>query len=90
MNPEEEEPNLSGDCAEGYYGALCSTCKVGYSRTGDYGCAKCIDPAINITKIAFVLMAFVIVVVLMVRSALNNATKKNVHSVYIKIFANHA
>jgi len=90
MNTEEEAPNLSGRLCRRLLRRTLFDVQGGLHADGDYGCAKCIDPAINFVKIAFTLLAFVVVVCLMVRSALNNATKKNVHSVYIKIFTNHA
>ena len=81
--------NPVGDCKEGYYGALCTACMPGYSRSGDYNCSKCPNPVPNLVRIVGVMIVLIIVVSFMVRSTLNSATKKNTHSVYIKIIMNH-
>ena len=81
--------NPVGDCAEGYYGALCSACLPGYSRSGNYGCSKCPSSLKNLFRIIGILIIVVLVVVYMVYSTLKGATKMNLSSVYIKIFTNH-
>ena len=81
--------NPVGDCLEGYYGALCTSCMPGYSRSGDYACSKCPPASVNLLRIIGIMIAIIIVVTFMVRGTINSATKKNTHSVYMKIFMNH-
>ena len=53
-------------------------------------CAPCPKPLGNGIKVGFVLLAYVGMVVLMVRSTLMGAkAKKNVTGIYIKIALNH-
>lgn len=70
--------NPVGDCAEGYYGALCEACMPGYSRSGDHGCAKCPEPVLNLVRIGGIIAALGFVVGLMVKATLNSGTKKNI------------
>lgn len=81
--------NPVGDCLDGYYGALCSACMPGYSRSGDYGCKVCPKPALNLLRIIGIMILVIIGVALLVKSTINGAVKKNTHSVYSKILMNH-
>ena len=82
--------NPMGDCGEGYQGYLCADCIVGYSRTGDYECGACPNPAANFFRLAAILIAVVIALILLVRSTFKGAReKKNVTSIYTKIMMNH-
>ena len=81
--------NPVGDCEVGYYGAFCSACMPGYSRSGSYGCEKCPNPAKNLSRLIGIIILFILGVGLLVRSTINGATKKNTHSVYTKIIMNH-
>lgn len=82
--------NSLGACFSGYQGILCADCSVGYSRSGDYECAKCPAAYLNIIRLALVAIAAVIGIAFMVRSTLAGALqRKNIQSVYIKILMNH-
>jgi len=86
---DSNETSPVGFCAEGYYGALCTSCMPGYNRSGDYGCSLCPKSVQNILRITGIIILMSFIVVFMVRSTLASALKKNIHSVYIKIFMNH-
>lgn len=81
--------NPVGDCKEGTYGVICSACMPGYARSGSFGCAQCPDPLINLLRVIGIILILAFIVALLVRSTINSATRKNTHSVYLKIFMNH-
>ncbi len=85
----EHDNNPVGDCVEGTYGVLCSACMPGYARSGSYGCSECPDPLINLLRIIGIILILAVVIAMLVRSTINSATRKNTHSVYLKIFMNH-
>lgn len=61
----------------------------GYARSGKYNCGICPNPVTNIIRITGIMVAVVVAIGFLVKSTLSGATKKNIHSVYIKIFMNH-
>jgi hypothetical protein len=61
----------------------------GYSRSGTYSCSKCPSSLKNILRISGILVGIIGGVCYMVHSTLKSATKKNLSSVYVKIFTNH-
>lgn len=67
--------NPVGDCAEGYYGALCSACMPGYSRSGTYECKACPAALPNLLRILGILLAMVIGIGFFVKSTLDGASK---------------
>ena len=82
--------NSLGACFSGYQGYLCADCEVGYSRSGDYECAKCPNPILNVVQLVLILLAVIVGIVIMIRSTLAGALqRKNIQSVYIKILMNH-
>lgn len=82
--------NNLGECGEGYYGVLCQAWEVGYTRSGQHECSKCLNPVWNILILLSLLIVSIIVIVVIVRSTLNSATRrKNLSSVYIKILMSH-
>lgn len=84
------EYNSMGSCYEGYQSTLCSDCISGYSRSSDFKCALCPDPAINVIRLGAIMFLAVGLVVFMIRSTLAGANdKNNVTSIYIKILMNH-
>ncbi len=55
-----------------------------------YICQECPSPLGNGIKLGIVLIGYIIIVILMVRSTLMGAkSKKNVTSIYLKIALNH-
>ena len=55
-----------------------------------YECQRCPNPVSNGVKLGVVLVGYVIIIILMVRSTLMGAkSKKNVTSIYLKIALNH-
>ena len=82
--------NPSGSCLDGYQGILCADCEPGYSQSGSFQCQLCPDPASNIVKLIGVAIAFIIVILFMIRSTLKGASEvRNITSVYQKILLNH-
>ena len=82
--------NPAGDCATGYQGILWADWKAGYSRTGEYQCAKWPNKLWNIVRISFVILISLIVVIVIIKSTLEGAlVRKNLQSIYIKILMNH-
>lgn len=51
--------NPVGECGDGYYGALCSSCLPGYTRSGQYGCSKCPSAAKNLFRIIGIIVALI-------------------------------
>lgn len=87
MQPPNNNP--VGDCREGFYGVLCSACMPGFSRSGIFNCLHCPNQYANLLRILGILFVLAAVVIFMVKSTLDSATRKNYHSVYIKIIMNH-
>ena len=88
MVSPENDPK--GSCAAGYQGTLCADCAVGYSESNDFECGECPDPLWNAIRLALIMFAVILLIVLMVRSTLAGAVqRKNVNSVYLKIMMNH-
>jgi hypothetical protein len=82
--------NKTGMCDEGYTGNVCGVCTSGYAKKGNFECGLCPEKIKNLIKIAFVLIAAILIVFFLVRSTLISASKTNpVHVVYLKILANH-
>lgn len=81
--------NPVGDCSDGYYGALCTSCLPGYSRSGDYKCNQCPNGNTNIIRISGIMALLLVAIIFLVRATLNSAVKKSIHSIYNKIFLNH-
>jgi len=79
----------TGECAPGYYGALCSSCMPKTSRSDSYECEACPDEIYNILRISGIMIALTFGLVMLVKSTLAGAVKKNTHSVLMKILMNH-
>ena len=79
-----------GECFEGYQGILWADWTVNFSKTSNYKCEKCPNPAWNVIRLLLIFIAIIIGIVFIVRSTLSGALeKKNVQSVYIKLLMNH-
>mmetsp|Transcript_6151 Transcript_6151/g.5549 ORF Transcript_6151/g.5549 Transcript_6151/m.5549 type:complete len:80 (-) Transcript_6151:1513-1752(-) len=61
----------------------------GYSRSGDYECTICPPDSKNLIRIVGIIVAMIVALVYMVKSTIQNAVKKELSSVYLKIFTNH-
>ena len=80
----------TGNCSEGYSGKLCADCQVEYSRAGKHQCSKCPNPFVNVIRLIFITIGYLVWLVIMVKSTLSGAlNKKDIQSVYIKILVNH-
>jgi len=62
--------NATGNCAEGYYGALCSACLPTFSRSGSYGCEKCDSIEANAIRMTGIIMLLILAVVFLVKSTI--------------------
>jgi len=83
--------NATGNCALGYYGAMCAGCIPGYFKTGE-DCMLCPDSSMDILRIVgmtFCAGGFVIMLVKGTMVSKTGKQSKNTHSVFIKIFMNH-
>ena len=65
--------NPKGTCATGYSGMLCADCLAGYSRSTSFECKTCPDKLGNAMKLLGILAAYIIIMVLMIRSTLKGA-----------------
>ena len=82
--------NKLGEWFTGYQGILWADWQPGFSRTNDYSCGAWPNVAWNIIRLLLLLSAFVLVIVIIIRSTLTSALKrKNIQSVYIKILMSH-
>jgi len=82
--------SLTGECIEGYRGNKCQACDNGYSRTNENQCGKCPNKTDNAFRISGIILAVLIACAIIVRSSLKTAYEpKQLHSIYIKIFANY-
>lgn len=63
----EPELNPSGECAEYYKGFLCGDCWDGYTIDEKYVCNKCPDSTINIVRLTFITLGFIILIVFLIR-----------------------
>ena len=83
--------NATGNCKEGYYGALCSACIPGYYKNGNE-CSVCSDSRYNIVKSIFMFIGGSLFVTVLVKGTMvspDGKQSKNTHSVFIKILMNH-
>lgn len=82
--------SLTGNCLAGYRGNKCQPCDNGYSRKGENECAICPNSRDNALIIIGICFATILGVAFLVRSSLRTAYEPTqLHSVYIKIFANY-
>jgi len=82
--------NPMGSCEIGYEGILCTECKPGYSRSGDFKCGKCPEKVSNIIRLVFIFIIAIGIMVFVIRSTLAGARQRNnVTSIFLKILMNH-
>mmetsp|Transcript_14795 Transcript_14795/g.27383 ORF Transcript_14795/g.27383 Transcript_14795/m.27383 type:complete len:1343 (-) Transcript_14795:57-4085(-) len=83
-------PSLTGECSTGYRGNKCQACDNDFSRTVNNQCGLCPDKRANALRIVGVGILLGVVCGVMVWSSLKHAYKpKQLHSIYIKIFAGY-
>ncbi|CDW85156.1 UNKNOWN [Stylonychia lemnae] len=82
--------NPLGECSQGYKGILCGTCNKGYSRVDNNQCSQCPQPILNVLRLLAIMIGFILIVVLMIRSTLMSAKdKQNYTNIFQKILLNH-
>ena len=82
--------NFTGFCLNGYEGNMCQSCMINYSRAGKNLCSKCPEQNLNAVRIAFITVALILVVALLVWSTLRASTRpKAEYSIQIKIMTNY-
>ncbi|TNV88052.1 hypothetical protein FGO68_gene16006 [Halteria grandinella] len=83
--------NLTGQCADGYDGILCSSCKAGFSlNVALRTCKKCPTPQSNAAILfAFLLFTHLIIVLFVWTNLRSTGKEKNYLSVYLRIMVNH-
>ncbi len=59
-----------GTCADGYYGALCSSCMPGYARSDKHGCGKCPSPILNFLRILGLMSIIILAIGILVKNTL--------------------
>ncbi|OMJ89203.1 hypothetical protein SteCoe_8680 [Stentor coeruleus] len=80
----------SSVCLEGYTSNLCQSCSVGYSRSGDNQCAKCLDRDQSALILTGWMVFNVLTIVVLTASSINDAFKEeSITSIYFKIFMNY-
>lgn len=67
---EGNESNLIQNCANGSEGNLCNSCQKGYGKQLNNLCEQCPDRAWSILLIVFVALAFIVITVFAIRSAI--------------------
>ena len=60
----------TGNCKEGYYGALCAACMPGYAAISQYTCSKCGDRTSNILKMVGIMILAIFCIVMLVKSTI--------------------
>ena len=77
-------------CAEGYEGIMCSSCKLGYASGSGHSCSKCMVPAARQSLLIISLLVVAAVVALFVRSTLRNAAnEERQDTMLMKILLTH-
>lgn len=80
----------TGKCDTGYTGNMCNECADGWFRSAKFTCGECPGVAENSGRVTAVLVAFVLVVMFIVRSAIKSAMKvKDQGAILIKILMNY-
>lgn len=80
---------LSG-CEEAYAGVLCRTCSAGHTRSGEFGCTECIDPALVKVAIFTLLLLGMAVVAYFVKSTLASEGRPSSEGIMmLKLVASH-
>ena len=69
-NKSEKGYKPTGNCEEGYYGAMCAACMPQYAAISQYTCSKCGDRTANILKMLGIMILAILCVVLLIRSTL--------------------
>jgi hypothetical protein len=79
----------TGECAEGYYGNLCNTCLVGYTRLGKM-CVPCPKKEYNVLMLVSIGVLTAAAAVFLVWSAIRSALlPKSQLSIYFKVLVNY-
>jgi len=79
-----------GQCAEGYTGPLCQSCKPDFSHSSKNSCSKCPSLSLNVMRLGLILLAAVCILTLLVWSTLRSAHRPAaLHSIYLKILMNY-
>ena len=84
------EINELGNCSTGYFGVLCKSCKIGFSKTANSVCTKCPSETNNVIIMFFLCISLALLCFTLVKTTLTSAfSPKSLHSIYIKIFTNY-
>lgn len=90
LDIDEANVDFTGTCAAGYYGNMCGSCEIGYSKSTDGQCSKCPNQSSNALIMTGFLILIIAVAFVMITSTLKSAfSSKSLHSIYIKIFTNY-
>lgn len=82
--------SLTGVCAEGYMGNLCSGCASSFSREGKHICGKCPSLTSNIIVSILVLTSALILGAFVIIIAIRGATRpRSEIAIHLKIFMNY-
>ncbi|CAG9321940.1 unnamed protein product [Blepharisma stoltei] len=82
--------SYTGECATGYTGNLCQNCEKGYSKQAKDHCIKCDGATLSILKTVGIMLAFVMLCCIFIRTTKKSAYKpKSMASVHFKIFINY-
>jgi hypothetical protein len=85
------EISLQGDCAEGYEGNLCDSCKNNHSKTGKNICAICPDFLSNAFITALIALFALCFLAVVITISIKSANRPNsVLAIYLKILLNYA
>eukprot|EP00474_Spongospora_subterranea_P008032 CRZ08490.1 hypothetical protein [Spongospora subterranea] len=78
--------SLTADGEDVYEGNLCSSCRGGYGRVGQYECSKCPGMAQNMLLLSIALLCIIVFIAFTVVSTMKASSQpKAVHSIIIKI-----
>ena len=82
--------DISGSCAIGYTGPMCTACTAGYTKKNSGACSLCPSKSQNILFLFIIFVGILLICIIIVSSAIKTAfSPKSYQSIYLKIFTNY-
>ena len=82
--------SLTGVCATGYSGNMCTVCTESYSREGKHQCGKCPSLTSNVIVSTLIILTALVIGALVIIIAIRGATRpRSEIAIHLKIFMNY-
>ena len=82
--------DLNKQCSPGYEGIMCSSCMEGYTKTASGYCDVCPSQDMNFGILLTIMAVILVFCIILVKTTIKSSfSKKELYSVYLKIFTNY-